>query len=100
MLTRRKLSLRLSDALKQKLLVWNQESGLQNPIPSISEGTWDENPTVRLIIGYYEKDLLPTNDPIRIIEADGIEFVIIQDWLCDTLDGKTLDIVSGKLIVR
>ncbi|MDJ0951256.1 MAG: hypothetical protein QNJ94_20280 [Alphaproteobacteria bacterium] len=49
------------------------------------------------MIGFYERDELPLNEPVRIIEAGGVEFLIIQDHICDELEGGTLDFVDGRL---
>lgn len=97
MLEKKVLSLKISDSLKEKLAMRSKGSGLRCPIPSLSTGRWDDDDIDRVMIGFYERDRLPCNDPIRLVEADGIEFVVIQDWLCDELEGKILDVVNGEL---
>lgn len=99
MLPKRVVNLKVGTSLKEMLDQRQLACGLQNPIPAILWGREDSQKEESLVIGFYERDELPEQDPIRIIEADGIEFLVIQDWICDALDGKSLDIVDGKLTV-
>lgn len=97
MLEHKVVNLRVGDFLREKLTDRSLSSGLKNPIPEIIWGRWEDEEEDSYSIGFHERDELPTNDPIRIIEADGIDFLIIQDRICKELEGKTLDIVNGKL---
>jgi len=100
MLKKLKVNFKLSRKLKEKLLQELAETDLKNPISGIDWGRWNSEKNDHYIVGgLYERDKLPMDDPIRIIEADGMEFVIIQDWLCQELDGKYLSIKNGQLIV-
>ena len=100
MLKKIMVNLKFSKELKEKLLSELRESDLENPISGIDWGRWNSEKNNHYIVGgLYERDKLPIDDPIRIIEADGIEFVIIQDWLCQELEGKYLSIKNGKIDV-
>lgn len=97
MLEKRIVDVTIGKQLRKKLAELAASSGLSNPIPGLTWGKWDDEDEESYFIGFYEKKELPTKDPIRIIEADGIELLIIQDWICEELEGKTLDIVNRKL---
>lgn len=99
MLEKRIINLEIGKDLRDRLQYRMQQSDLKEPVPSISWGKWDDEKEERFMIGFYERSRLPVWDPVRLIEADGIEFLIIQDWICDELEGKKLDIVDGELSV-
>lgn len=97
MLERKVVNLRLSDRLREELRQRIAASSLSNPLPGILLGKEESQSYESLVIGLYEREKIPKEDPIRLIEADGIEFLVIQDWLCDEFEGKLLDEVDGKL---
>ena len=99
MLKKRRLNLRIGARLRTILEERALASGLAKPLPGILWGKWDDEKDEYYSIGFYEGGDLPVNDPIRIIEADGIEFLITQDWICEDLEGKLLDLIQGKLAV-
>jgi hypothetical protein len=74
-------------------------SGLQSPLPAILWGRADNEEADSFQIGFYEREELPTSDPVRLVEADGVDFLVIQDWICDELEGKVIDVIDGKLTV-
>lgn len=89
------LRTRIGPALKWALL---QRSGgdLSDPIPGVTWGKAEGDSTERLLLVFHKRDELP-NQPGIIVQADGVEFLVEQDWLCEMLEGKVLDIVRGKL---
>jgi hypothetical protein len=91
-----KIGLALQEALQKKCV----ESGLSDPLPGIIWGRWDDENIDTYSIGIYERSNLPYDDPVRIVDANGIEILIIQDWVCDDLTGKVLDISNGKLVAQ
>ena len=99
MLEKKSINLRIGAKLKKVLAEDLSSSELDDPLPGILWGQWDTETNEHYVIGMYERDELPVDDPVRIIEADGIEFLITQDWICDDLEGKCLDIVNGQLSV-
>ncbi len=76
-----------------------KKSNLQEPVPSILLSYVDNEEDESPFLGIYEREQIPTNDPIRYVDIDGIEFLLIQDWLCEDLDGKIIDVVNGRLTI-
>jgi hypothetical protein len=99
MLEKKTINLKIGENLRKRLQERAHDSGLQNPVPCISWGKWSDEKEERFMIGFNERTRLPIKDPIRFIECDGIEFLIIQDWICEKLDGKKLDFFDGKVAV-
>jgi hypothetical protein len=97
MLTKKVVSLRISGRLREGLQRRIAASNLSDPLPSVLLGKEVSNTFESLVIGLFERDGIPKDDPIRLIEVDGIEFLVTQDWLCDEFEGKLLDEVDGKI---
>ena len=97
MLEKKVVKLKISNRLREGLRRRIATSSLLNPLPGILLGKKESHSHESLVIGLYERDRIPQEDPIRIIEADGIEFLVIQDWLCDEFEGKLLDEVDGEI---
>ena len=100
MLPKINTNIQMSSNLKETVTRECDESGLNSPLPSILWGNDGGNSEEYFMLGLYERNLVPSDEPIRIIEIEGMEFLIIQDWICDELEGKILDIENGKLIVQ
>lgn len=99
MLAKRLLNIKIGDRFRRALEEGSSASGLTDPLPGLLWGKWDDETQEYYSIGFFERSEIPTEDPIRIVEADGIEFLITQDWICEDLEGKGLDIVDGQLSV-
>jgi len=100
MLEKRTINVAVGKAARNMLSKWIEQSGLRNPIAGLIWGRCEELDEVNSYsFGLYERGELPVDDPIRIIEADGIELVVVQGWVCDELEGKTLDVVNGKVVL-
>ena len=99
MLEKRVLNTQIGDRLRTIIAHHARASDLKQPVPSLVLGRSENEPEERLGLGFYERCDIPQGEPIRLVEADGIEFLIIQDWLCDELDGKLVDFLDGKLVV-
>jgi hypothetical protein len=100
MLPKRKIDLEISSALEEAVKARLDESGLKNPIAGIDWGRWDDEKEDYLIVGsVYDRDLLPMEEPIQIIDVHGIEFVVVQDWLCEMLEGKRLEVANDKVTI-
>ncbi len=76
-----------------------QGKGLKNPLPGLLWGCDSDDRRERLYLGMYEKSKFTDEVPFIFINADGQEFLIFQEWLCEMLDGKELEIVEGRLSV-
>lgn len=93
------LNTQISDAMKNIIFNRKSECELSDPIPSIIWGRcWNEDEE-NYYLNLYERKQIPISDPIRFVDIDGIEFLIIQDWLCEDFEGKIIDIVEGQLTV-
>lgn len=97
MLPPKTLNLRIGDRLRSVLEAKALSSGLVSPMPAILWGKWDDEGEEHYSIGFYDRDNLPISDPVRIVEAGGLQFLILQDWICEAVHGKELDVVDGKL---
>lgn len=67
-----------------------------SPMPGIIWGKWEDEPSHRWHIGFYEREKLIEG---WIIKASGLEFYTYQDWVISQLNGKVLDYLDGKFIV-
>jgi hypothetical protein len=94
------LDLKVSLRVKEMLELRGAASGLTDPLPAIIWGKWNDETDEDYSIGFYERERLPADDPIRIVTADGVDFLILQEWICDELKGKVLDMIDGRLAVR
>lgn len=99
MLDKKTLNTKISDAMKDIIADRQAKSGLTDPVPNISFGRWRDELEEYYALAMYERSRIPINEDIRYIDIDGIEFLIIQDWLCKELDGKLIDVVNGRLTI-
>ena len=100
MLQKKTIRCQLSPAFKDRIKEHVGSSDLSIPVPSISWGKWEDETDEHFFLGYYERSQLPEQDPIRFVEIDDIEFIIIQDWICDKLEGKRLDINEHGIVLE
>ncbi len=100
MLETKCLNLKITDRLKKEIENRAVATGLSEPLPGINWGKWDDEKEDYYSIDFYDRRRLPVEDPVRIIVADGVEFLIIQDWICDDLEGKQFDVIDGRLVVN
>ena len=95
---RTQLHLRFSDRFKEYLTEQKKRSSLGNPIPAImfwsSDGQEEE-----LALAFYDNDNLPSTDLFLSFESDGIEYLVPQPQIRDTLDGRVLDIEDGRIFI-
>ena len=98
MLEKRSLNTRIGSRLRTMIADYARESGLKDPVASLAMGRSDDDPDESIFFGYYERGEIPEEEPMRFIEADGIEFLITQDWLCDELDEMLVDFVDGRVV--
>jgi hypothetical protein len=86
----RHLQLQLTDRARKWFDEYMSSSGLSNPIPMLQWSRVRGESDEQLMIGLYERD--------RVREgwlgiAGDFSFVVIQEWLLDRLEGKTLDAI-------
>lgn len=77
----------------------SRESGLDSPIPGILIGTSEDDPIERYMLGFYDRQQLPVNDPVALVQVDGLEVLIIQERVLRALDGKTIDIIGNEIAI-
>lgn len=86
----RHLRLQLTDRARKWFDDYMSTSGLKDPIPCLQWSRVRGDSHEQLMIGLYERD--------RVREgwlgiAGEFRFVVIQEWLFDQLEGKTLDAI-------
>lgn len=91
----RKVNLRFTERARNYIDRFKATAGLRSPILSIKWAKWSDEPIERWIIGF--------NDRSRVQEGwlgitPEIEFVVIQEWILDALEGKTLDVTEKGTI--
>jgi hypothetical protein len=87
----RKVSLQFTERAKDYIERFKATAGLRDPILTIKWSKWSDEPFERWMIGF--------NDRSRVQEGwlgitPELEFVVIQEWVLDALEGKTLDITK------
>jgi hypothetical protein len=93
----RHLTLALTPGAQQWIEDYKARSGLKNPIPTFHWSRVRGEPQEQLMIGLYERENVREG---WLGIADAFQFVVIQEWLFDRLDGKTLDVAydaEGRL---
>ena len=99
MLNKKILNTQISEEMKKIILSRLSDSKLSNPVPSIMFGSHGNEEDESYFLSVYDREEIPTSEPIAFVEIDGIEFLIIQGWLCDELETKIIDIENGRLTV-
>lgn len=99
MLEKKILNTQISDDIKNIIIDRQSKSGLSDPVPSIIWGRCWNVDEDNYFLSLNERDPMPASDTIRVVEIDGIEFLITQDWLCEDLEGKLIDVINGQLTV-
>jgi hypothetical protein len=93
----RHLNLTLTPRAREWLETYKTKSGLKDPIPNIQWSRVRGESEEQLMLGLYERGNVREG---WLGIADDFRFVVIQEWLFDRLDGKTLDVVydtEGRL---
>ena len=86
----RHLTVHLTDQAREWIEQFKAKSGLRKPIPSFQWSRVRGEPKEKLMIGLYEMDNVQEG---WLGIAGEFQFVVIQEWLFDRLDGKTIDVV-------
>ena len=64
---------------------------------SIKWGKWNDESVERWIIGFHERDKIHEG---WIGFAPEFDFVVIQEWILDSVEGKTIDIENDDIRVE
>lgn len=94
----------LNCVLTTRLSSWLNEyissSGLDDPIPELTfaymEG--DEKPRLT-ILGLFERDRLPLGEGRGMVQIGDVEFFYKHPDIPNQLEGKSIDIENGKIVV-
>lgn len=90
---------RIGEKLRMVLKQRSQRCGLSDPVPGILLGTSDDDEQERYMLGFYERDELPVDDPVTLVQTEGIDLLIPQARVLELLAGNTLEIIDGRLTV-
>lgn len=94
-----KLDTKISDLVRSTIYDRKENSGLNDPVPHLCLGHWNDEKEESYALGMYERHLIPDDNEGKFIIMDGIEFYIIQERLCVELNNKKIDVVNGYLAV-
>jgi len=97
MFGKRHLALQLTSHARKWIDDYKAKSGLRDPIPTIHWSRVRGEAEEQLMIGLYEYDNVREG---WLGIAEDFQFVVIQEWLFDRLEGKTLDLIhdaEGRL---
>ena len=86
----RHLSLQITDRARTWINDYTQRAGLRDPIPLFQWSRIRGEDNEQLMIGVYERGNVREG---WLGIAGDFQFVVIQEWLFDRLDGKTLDAI-------
>lgn len=90
---------RISDEIKEKIMTRSTRSGLRNPIAGIVEGQWSDENELALYLGFYERDEIPKEDEIEIVDAGGMELLITQRHVLNRLLDGVLTLDDGRIVI-
>nr|BAJ06853.1 hypothetical protein [uncultured bacterium] len=97
MLGRRNICLELSPRVKEWLDGFIENSDLDDPIPGIIYGRWDDEAESHWTIGLYERADLPKID-MWLCNGDGWEFLFEDCDNIEVIENKTASFVEGRLV--
>lgn len=92
----RKVNLQLTERAKQYVERYKASARLGSPILSIKWAKWSDEPAERWVIGFHDRNRLQEG---WLGITPEFEFVVIQEWILDSLDGKTLDVGENGVSV-
>lgn len=93
----RQVHLKLSERAKARIEELKANTSVKSPILSIKWAKWSDEPTEHWVIGLNDRDRVREG---WIGQAPDFEFVVIQEWVLDALDGKVLDIEETGVTVK
>ena len=94
---RRNVNLKITSRAREAIERYKQSSKLANPLLKIGWGKWSDETTERWTIGFYDRNKIQEG---WVGSTDEFEFVVIQEWILDALDGKTIDISESGITVE
>jgi hypothetical protein len=92
-----KSTLKVTDVALGEIRHKLADSVLENPVPGLVWGKWDNEETDTWHIGFYE---LKNATLGKFLEASGITFYLLQYWMAEELEGKVVDIRDKKIVIE
>ncbi len=86
---------KISSYLMEELIKLIKEN--ESLMPSILLAGDEAGNNERLMLGWYEKDIISKIEYKRVVKIDGIKFLVIQDEVINELRGKELGLLNGHL---
>ena len=91
--------IRVAKELCEKIRFRASASGLRDPVAAIIEGQWDNDIRMRLHLAFYERDQIPIDEPLEIVDADGMELLIIQKEILAKLANGRLELDGDRIVI-
>ena len=93
----RHVNLSVTDRAKTWIDRFKAQSGLRSPIVKLGWARWTDESADHWMIGLYDR-----NDVREgwLGIAPDLEFVVIQEWILDAVDNKTLDVADNDVVIE
>jgi hypothetical protein len=88
-------TLRLTEQAKGAVRRMLDDSGTPNATAGILWGKWQDERTEHWSIGLYDRKTAEG----WLVRSPDLEFIVIQDFIVERLDGKTLDIDGHQITI-
>lgn len=73
------------------------QSKLNDPVPSLVWGRWDDAKEEGWHVCFYEREKTKVG---IFIDAGGTTFYLLQHWMANKLNGKTIVLEENHIIIR
>jgi hypothetical protein len=100
-MTRVQADFAVSDDFRRLVAAAASRSGLRDAVPGLVLCNADDPSAQRsLELGFYERDEIPSADPIFMVRVDeALEFLVIQADVVELLRGRSVGLSGGRLVV-
>lgn len=89
-------TLRISERALRWITRILAKSTVRNPIAGVIWGKWTTEEAEHWSIGVYDRDTVEG----WLVRSPNLEFVVVQDFLIERLNGKVLDVDENGVIVK
>ena len=99
MFGKKNVALTMTERAREIVDAWGKSSKLNSPVIGIAWGRSSGASDDKFDLGFYEHANMPMIEGWLGI-APEFEFIVIQEWVLDALDNKTLDIDDhGQIVI-
>lgn len=91
--------IRITEQLRRKITDRASRSRLRDPVVGLIHGHWEGDNQSRFHLAFYERDQIPTDDPVEIVDAGGLEILIVQEELLPKLEHGRLGLEGGVIVI-